>query len=74
MADAAVVGRPDPEWGESVVAAADHRVDSSALVEFCLRHLAAFKKPKTVVAVTVLPKNVIGKVLKQQLRERLAHP
>jgi long-chain acyl-CoA synthetase len=72
--DAAVVGAPDPEWGEIVVAfvvpQAGAVLHVSALDAFCLAHIARFKRPKRYELVESLPKNHYGKVLKTVLRER----
>jgi long-chain acyl-CoA synthetase len=72
--EAAVVGVPDPEWGESVVAAVvkkeGHIPDEQELDLFCLEHIARFKRPKRYVFLDELPKNATGKVLKRELRER----
>ena len=74
VAEVAVVGRPDREWGERVVAYVVPRpgaaVDEAALDRFCLRHLARFKRPRTYRSVESLPKNNYGKVVKRVLRER----
>jgi long-chain acyl-CoA synthetase len=71
--EVSVVGAPDPEWGEIVVAfvVADGAADESDLDALCLRHIARFKRPKRYVFVDSLPKNNYGKVLKTALRERL---
>jgi long-chain acyl-CoA synthetase len=73
---AAVVGRPDPKWGEAVVAfvvAADRVAQPSAedLDQTCLDHIARFKRPKDYRFVDALPTNNYGKVVKRELRERL---
>ena len=71
--EVAVVGEPDVEWGENVVAfvvAADTVSDADMDVH-CLQHIARFKRPKRYVRVDALPKNNYGKVLKTELRERL---
>jgi len=75
VAEVAVVGAPDPEWGEVVVAFVVPRpgmqVDKTALDEVCLQHIGRFKRPKRYVVVDALPKNNYGKVLKTALREQL---
>jgi long-chain acyl-CoA synthetase len=78
VAQASVIGRPDPKWGEVVVAyvVAKHGQQPSAesLDSFCLEHLARFKRPKVYRFVADLPKNAYGKVLKTELREMEARP
>jgi acyl-CoA synthetase (AMP-forming)/AMP-acid ligase II len=70
--DAAVVGIPDPLWGESVRAFVVVRKGASLtaeeVVEYCKAHLASYKKPRSVVFVDSLPRNPSGKVLKTVLR------
>ena len=73
---AAVVGRPDPEWGEAVVAyvvAADSGAPPpiADLDRTCLDHIARFKRPKDYRFVDALPTNNYGKVVKRELREQL---
>lgn len=72
----AVVGRPDPEWGEAVVAfvvTAEGAPSPSAdeLDEVCLTSIARFKRPKDYRFVDVLPTNNYGKVVKRELRDLL---
>jgi malonyl-CoA/methylmalonyl-CoA synthetase len=70
----AVVGLPDPEFGEKVVAAVvrdDPALTAEKVVAFCRRDLAGFKKPREVAFVDTLPRNALGKVLKHEVRERL---
>ena len=73
---AAVVGRPDTEWGEAVVAfvvAAEGVAPPTAgdLDRTCLDHIARFKRPRDYLFVDALPTNNYGKVLKRELRDRL---
>ena len=73
---ASVVGRPDPEWGEAVIAfvvAADSAAPPPVeeLDQTCLDHIARFKRPKDYRFVDSLPTNNYGKVVKRELRERL---
>ncbi len=76
VAEVAVVGAPDPEWGEVVVAfvvaAPGQAGDAAALDAHCLARIARFKRPKRYVFVDALPKNHYGKVLKTELRQRAA--
>ncbi|HYD76393.1 class I adenylate-forming enzyme family protein [Ramlibacter sp.] len=75
VAEVSVVGAPDPEWGEIVVAFVvpqpGQAPDSAALDAVCLQQIARFKRPKRYVFCDALPKNNYGKVLKTELRERL---
>ncbi|KQX70082.1 AMP-binding protein [Angustibacter sp. Root456] len=71
----AVVGRPDAEWGEAVVAfvVAAEGVQPSvdALDRTCTERIARFKRPKEYYFVEALPTNNYGKVVKRELRERV---
>ncbi|MDQ1629049.1 MAG: hypothetical protein QOI54_2793 [Actinomycetota bacterium] len=70
----AVVGRPDPEWGESVVAFVvtdGTETTTEELDRTCLDSIARFKRPKEYFFVESLPVNNYGKVLKRELRDRL---
>ena len=72
--EVAVIGVPDAQWGEAVLAAVvnteGHVPDERDLDFFCLEHIARFKRPKRYVFVDALPKSETGKVLKRELRAR----
>ena len=74
VAEAAVIGIPDPYWVEKVhaVIVLKERTSTKAeeLVAFCKDRLAGYKAPKSVEFVDTLPKNPAGKILKRQLREK----
>jgi acyl-CoA synthetase (AMP-forming)/AMP-acid ligase II len=76
--EVAVIGEPDREWGEALVAVVVLRggaaAEPAALEAICLENLARFKRPKRYVFVDDLPKNAAGKVLKRELRENLKQP
>lgn len=76
VTEVSVIGRPDPEWGEVVVAyvVLQGEADAQALDACCLSQLARFKRPKHYRFVPELPKNHYGKVLKTALREIDAQP
>ena len=75
VAEAAVVGVPDAEWGEAVAAfivrvpGAD--VDEKKILEHCRANLAGYKKPRHIVFVDELPRTTVNKVSKETLRRRL---
>jgi long-chain acyl-CoA synthetase len=70
--EACVVGKPDPEWGEIVVAfivmSKEQQMNTAALDQHCLSSIARFKRPKAYIQCDQLPKNNTGKVLKRELR------
>jgi len=73
VAEAAVVGRPHPDWGEEAIAFVVRRgeaeVSEADLDRLCLDNIARFKRPKSYRFVAALPKNNYGKVLKTELRD-----
>lgn len=75
VAGAAVVALPRPRGGEEVAAAIVVRegtdVDAEAIKEFCRSRLAPYKVPRRVFVVDDLPRSLIGKVLRREVRERL---
>ena len=76
IADAVVVGRSDEKWGEVPVAVVvpeeGAAIDAADFLDRFDGQLARFKQPKDVVIVTELPRNAMGKVLKQQVREMVS--
>ncbi|MCY3977017.1 MAG: AMP-binding protein [Chloroflexi bacterium] len=73
VAACAVIGCPDDEWGEQVVAAIVSRAGAAAneaeIRAFCRDRLAPYKAPRRVVFVDEFPANALGKVQKAKLRE-----
>lgn len=74
--ESAVIGAPHPDFGESVVAVmvaeAGTTLDLSAIEDVTRRDLAGFKRPRRVEIVNELPRNTMGKVQKNQLRDQFA--
>jgi len=66
--EVSVIGRPDREWGEAVVAYVVGEASPAELDALCLSRIARFKRPKDYVFVDALPKNNYGKILKTELR------
>ncbi len=76
VADVAVVGVPDEQWGEAgaawVVARRGQVTDAAELIEFARASLARFKVPRDVYFIDELPRSTAGKVLRRVLVERAA--
>ncbi|MCC6777590.1 MAG: AMP-binding protein [Hyphomicrobiales bacterium] len=78
VAEVAVIGLPDPEWGEVVTAFVVTKpgtaVDAQTLIEYCRVRLASYKKPRAVRFVASLPRSHYGKVLRAQLIAQVEAP
>ena len=74
VAEAAVIGVPDPRWVERVHAVialkAGAKVTEKEMIAFCKEHIASYKAPKSVEFADSLPKNPQGKILKKDIRDR----
>jgi malonyl-CoA/methylmalonyl-CoA synthetase len=73
VVESSVVGLSDERWGEKVVAAVVKKADASIRPEdiraYCKNHLHDWKCPKEVVFVKALPRNTMGKVLKEEVKK-----
>ncbi|BAI74610.1 long-chain fatty-acid-CoA ligase (plasmid) [Azospirillum sp. B510] len=71
--ECAVIGVPDDNWGEAVMAVVELKpqaqVGAEELIDLCKRKLGSVKAPKSVDFVAVLPRSPVGKVLKKDIRE-----
>jgi len=77
--EAAIIGIQDVTWGERVRAVCVLRGDQEKpseddLIEYCRQRMSSFKKPESIVWVSELPRNQMGKVLKNVLREEHSQP
>jgi acyl-CoA synthetase (AMP-forming)/AMP-acid ligase II len=77
VAEVAVVGVADQDWGQRVVALVTARpgasVDTDSVMAHCRERMASYKKPKEVRVVAEFPLNSTGKIAKKVLREQLDH-
>lgn len=76
VTEAAVVGIPAPSGGESVVAAvmlrAGATLDEPTMRAWCKERLAAYKVPRQIIAMPELPRSILGKVVRKQVREQVS--
>jgi acyl-CoA synthetase (AMP-forming)/AMP-acid ligase II len=75
IAESAIVGAPDDDWGEVlvgfVVSSGDEKPDAGQLRSFVRQRLASYKVPDRFVVMDSLPRNALGKIQRNLLRERL---
>lgn len=74
VAEVAVVGVPDPQWGERVVACvvAAGALDEGEVIAHCKTQLAGYKVPKEIAVLQDFPRGPTGKILKKELRDLVA--
>ncbi len=71
--ESSVVGLPDEKWGEKIVAAVALKTDTSTTAQeirlYCKRHLLDWKCPKEIIFLNELPRNKMGKILKEEVKK-----
>lgn len=71
--ESAVIGVPDPEFGQQpfafCVLKKGEKADPEEIIEYCRERLSPFKRPRGIIFVESLPKNALGKILRKKLRE-----
>ena len=72
VTESAVIGLPHPDFGEGVAAVVIGKGDEALMIAECRKQLAAFKSPKRIIFVDELPRNAMGKVQKNLLRQAYA--
>ncbi len=72
IAEVAVIGVPSAKWGEEVkacvVAKPGHEIDEADVIAWARARIAAFKAPKSVDVIPLMPRNASGKILRRELR------
>ena len=69
VTESAVIGVPHPDFGEGVAAIVISQGNEAEMIAECRKRLAAFKTPKRIIFVEDLPRNAMGKVQKNLLRQ-----
>ncbi|MGH3427454.1 MAG: class I adenylate-forming enzyme family protein, partial [Mycobacteriales bacterium] len=76
VGEVAVVAAPSHLWGQTPVAfiepAENNHVDRDELIALCVRELAGYKRPSQFIVIDRLPRNSLGKIMRQDLRQRAA--
>lgn len=74
IADTAVIGTPDEKWGEAIkafiVLKEGKTISKSEVAEWVEQNIAGYKKPRYIEFVDIIPRNISGKILKMDLKER----
>jgi acyl-CoA synthetase (AMP-forming)/AMP-acid ligase II len=76
VSEVAVVAAPSELWGQTPVAfiepTKNNHLDQDELIALCVRELASYKRPSQFIAINRLPRNTLGKIIRQDLRQRAA--